>query len=67
MLCRVAVRPPLEPAVIALLHASTESLIVRRLSWNTARPGAHWFVWLSLIWSIWLFVTPLYEQHYFTR
>lgn len=53
--------------MIALLHASPESLIARRLGWNTARPGAHWFVWLSLIWSIWLFVTPLYEPHYFTH
>jgi len=53
--------------VIALLHASPESLIARRLGWNTARPGAHWFVWLSLIWSIWLFVTPLYEPQYFTH
>nr|WP_241094259.1 sensor histidine kinase [Xanthomonas bonasiae] len=67
MLCTAAVRPPQESSVIALLHASPDSLISRRLGWNTARPGAHWFVWLSLIWSIWLFVTPLYEPHYFTR
>jgi two-component system sensor histidine kinase DesK len=53
--------------VIALLHASPESLIARRMTSATATRSAHWFVWLSLIWSIWLFVTPLYEPQYFNR
>ncbi|KAB7769129.1 sensor histidine kinase [Xanthomonas maliensis] len=51
----------------ALLRTSPESLIARRLGWATAKPGTHWFVWLSLVWSIWLFVTPLYEAGYFSR
>ncbi|MBN6151805.1 sensor histidine kinase [Xanthomonas sp. AmX2] len=67
MLCAAAPRPPLEPAVIDLLRPAPDSLIAQRLAWTTARRSSQWFVWLSLIWSIWLFVTPLYEPHYFKR
>ncbi|WP_420008197.1 sensor histidine kinase [Xanthomonas sacchari] len=51
--------------MIALLHASPDSLIARRIGWSSAKSSTHWFVWLSLVWSIWLFVTPLYEPYYF--
>ncbi|SCB06594.1 Conserved hypothetical membrane protein [Xanthomonas translucens pv. translucens DSM 18974] len=51
--------------MIALLHASPDSPIARRLGSTSAPRSAHWFVWRSLIWSIWLFVTPLYEPRYF--
>ncbi|MDL5367133.1 sensor histidine kinase [Xanthomonas sp. NCPPB 2654] len=51
--------------MIDLLQASPESLVAQRMSWTTAKRSTQWFVWLSLVWSIWLFITPLYERHIF--
>ena len=37
------------------------SLISMRGMFDGKRRSAHWFPWLMLVWTIWIFITPLYD------
>ena len=42
-----------------LFGPSTGSLLYLRRQDDDNRQTAHWFPWLMLVWSIWIFITPL--------
>lgn len=40
---------------------TNSSLISMRGMFDGKRRSAHWFPWLMLIWTIWIFITPIYD------
>src|SRR5262245_4117666 len=45
------------------LRASENSLMSARN--QVGQPMSHWFPWLMLVWTIWIFLTPLIQAKYF--
>ena len=48
-----------------LFVPSTDSLLHLRQQDHDGRRRSHWFPWLMLVWSIWIFITPLIEPNAF--
>jgi len=48
-----------------LFRPSENSLLRLRSGDPTGRRTSHWFAWLMLVWSIWIFITPLVEPRAF--
>ncbi|HMB44161.1 MAG TPA: sensor histidine kinase [Luteimonas sp.] len=42
-----------------LFVPSADSLLHLRREESAGKPRSHWFPWLMLVWSIWIFITPL--------
>ena len=40
---------------------SENSLLNMRGMFDARRKGIHWFPWLMLVWSMWIFITPIYD------
>jgi len=40
---------------------SETSLLSMRVIFDAKRKGIHWFPWLMLVWSTWIFITPIYD------
>lgn len=40
---------------------SETSLLSIRVMFDARRKGIHWFPWLMLVWSTWIFITPVYD------
>jgi two-component system sensor histidine kinase DesK len=40
---------------------SENSLISQRGLFDGKRRNAHWFPWLMLVWTVWIFITPIYD------
>lgn len=49
-----------------LFTPSEHSLMrIRGLRMGTDTARVHWYPWLMLVWSIWIFITPMYQAKYF--
>ncbi|HEX6834871.1 MAG TPA: sensor histidine kinase [Rudaea sp.] len=47
--------------LLDLVAPTENSLICQRAVQDGKRRNPHWFPWLMLVWTLWLFVTPLYD------
>jgi len=47
--------------ILEFLIPTQNSLLSLRGMYDGKRRHAHWFPWLMLIWTLWIFLTPIYE------
>jgi two-component system sensor histidine kinase DesK len=45
----------------AIFEPAETSLLQMRVIFDAKRKGFHWFPWLMLVWSTWIFITPIYD------
>jgi len=51
----------MNPMLRDLFTPSENSLLAMRVIFDAKRKGMHWFPWLMLVWSTWIFITPIYD------
>jgi two-component system sensor histidine kinase DesK len=49
------------PVILEFFIPAQTSLLSLRGMFDGKRRPAHWFPWLMLIWTIWIFITPIYD------
>src|SRR5207302_10108646 len=49
------------PMILEFFVPAPNSLLTLRGMFDGRRRHAHWFPWLMLVWTTWIFITPVYD------